>query len=118
MATPHFDFSFLALDPEGTHFLPGGGFVRMHDQIDIVDQTITMTELRAKIAQWGRNRWHTNVVCKFITPLEESDWSRTVEDWVNNPTSFQIKEQVDSENKLFQSRRGAIGKVAVNFLVG
>ena len=114
-----FTIAFVALNKDGVYFLPGGGPARMHDSVVVNDpSTLTMKELQQLIVDWGVERWSSDVTAKFITPMEDTDWTRTVEDWANNPTAFQVTEQVDDENKLFQKRRGACGKLAINFLVG
>ena len=116
-----FAIAFLALDNTGTCFMPGGGPVRIHEYIDLVKDpsTMSMLDLQELIKEWGQERWHTlDTNVNFVTPMEPTDWSRTVRDWSNHPTQFQIDQLVDRENKLFQSERESYGKLAVNFLIG
>ena len=109
-----FSVTYRRLNLEGTHWLPGGGRARMDDPIVLPrpPSEVTIGEFK-QIVMEKYSAQHA----KFITPLEEGDESRTLKDWVENPTKFQFENNVVSENQLFRDHRGVYGKIAIDLYI-
>lgn len=71
---------------------------------------ITIGQLKEMI-----RREHNASYLKVITPLEEHDDTRNLENWVQYPTRFQIENGIDAENKSYQNKYDAYGGWTINF---
>ncbi|AYV82324.1 MAG: hypothetical protein Homavirus30_6 [Homavirus sp.] len=97
------------------YFAPGGGPARTTDELMVSGDPNTMTLAQLKVLileHFQRNGAKCQI--EYVTPLELSDDARTVEDWVKNPTQFQIDNKVKSENELWREHRAMYGKLCVN----
>lgn len=94
---------------------PNGGPARMHNNISLDSINITIAELKKIILEWAINNTGHVTRMEILTPLDENDDERSLQNWVEEPTQFQISNHIDSENKLFQQDRNAYGKWCVDF---
>ena len=97
--------------------MPGGFPNKMHAPLTLPRDAskITIAELKQLVLEWGQKNAGPVTRVVVITPLEDGDDDRTLENWVKQPTQFQIKNHVKAENDLFSVHRGAYGKWAIDF---
>lgn len=91
--------------------MPGGGPCRVKGYMDLPKSPseITIRELKNLVLDWAQHNTGNAKRIEIITPLEENDDDRTLENWVESPTEFQKENLVVSENTKFQKYYGVYG---------
>lgn len=97
--------------------MPGGGPCRIHNTFELPKDPskITIFELKQLVLDWARKNCGPVIRVEIVTPLEAGDDDRTLENWVEVPTLYQMENSVKSENDFWRTDRGTYGKWAVNF---
>jgi hypothetical protein len=75
---------------------------------------IKISDLKKIIYDWGCQNLSSNRMT-VMTPLQDGDEDRSLEDWAMNPTVYQIETGIYDENQKYYSYCGCHGIWIINF---